>query len=752
MTLKARITAISATILFAVGAAFAGDGVWSRVETSRARSVRADVRGKPRTFKAFALNRGALQRLLRLAPEEFETGSLIVTVPMPDGTLGRFRIEHSLIVEPGLAAKFPELAATFRGVGIDDPTATIRFDLMQKGFHAMILRAGTTTYVDPAGDSDYYVAYEKTALPEPDEPFVCRTNENDLTGLLTAAESQSAAVAAPEVANGSTLRTYRLALAATGEYTAFTGGTVASALAAQVVSMNRVNAVYERELAIRMVIIANNDQIVYTNSSTDPYTNNNGSTMLTQNTTNLNNVIGTANFDIGHVFSTGGGGVAVLNGPCGGNKAKGVTGSPAPVGDGFDIDYVAHEMGHQFGAPHTFNGTTGNCGGGNRSGTSALEPGSGITIMAYAGICGAEDLALHSIDTFAVKSLEQISAFKEAAGNCGLASSTGNTPPTVTSPGNFTVPQQTPFALTATATDINGDTLTYDWQEYDFGAQAPPNTDADGQARPIFRSYNPTAGGTRYFPSLQYILNNDNVPPQTYNCGRTAACLTGEIMSALGRTMTFQVVVRDNRPNGGGIATATSQVSVTTSSGPFRVTAPNTGVTLAGNSSSLVTWSVNDTNVAPVSATNVDILLSTDGGLTFPTVLAASTPNDGSESVTLPNINTSTARIKVQGTGKIFFDISNANFAINAVAVSVTLSGRVMTSDGRGVKSARVVLTDPDGVSVTVATGARGVFSFPNVLGGRTYTVSVQSRRFQYAPQTVVVGSTNVTGILFQPI
>ena len=368
--------------------------------------------------------------------------------------------------------KFPELR-TYSGQGIDDPSATVRFDFINGAFHSQILSTKGTILVDPyfkRGDTENYISYRKDTVDRTDD-FICHFKENkQLQSLLEIKETLPFGENAPNVISGATLRSYRLALAATGEYTAAVGGgTVAGGLAAQVVVMNRVNGVYEKDVTLRMVVIANNNLIVYTNGGTDPYTNNDGFTMLGQNQSNLDTVIGTANYDIGHVFSTGGGGVASLQSPCNaGTKAQGVTGLPSPLGDPFAIDFVAHEMGHQWGANHTFNGISGSCNG-NRVNAFSFEPGSGITIMAYAGICGSQNLAGNSIDTFHLRSLDVIVAFSQVnnGNTCDVETATGNTPPTITltTPGPYNIPKQTPFSLTATATDINGDSLTYDWQQ-----------------------------------------------------------------------------------------------------------------------------------------------------------------------------------------------------------------------------------------------------------------------------------------------
>ncbi|MGA7733393.1 MAG: S-layer homology domain-containing protein, partial [Chloroflexia bacterium] len=321
-----------------------------------------------------------------------------------------------------------------------------------------------------------------------------------------------------------------------------------------------------------------------------------------------------------------------------------------PVGDPFDIDYVAHEMGHQYRGNHTFNGTTSNCSGGNRNGSTAWEPGSGSTIMAYAGICGSEDLQPHSDPYFHVGSFDEISAFTQVGGGnaCAAITNTGNNFPTVDAGPAYTIPNQTPFKLTGSATDPDGDALTYNWEQFDIGTQSPPNTDNGN--RPIFRSFEPVPVPYRYLPRLSDILGN--------------TLTFGEAYPTTNRNLTFRLTARDNRAGAGGVNYDEVDLTVTTTSGPFDVTSPNTAVTWPGGSNQTVTWDVANTTAAPVSCANVDLTLSTDGGAIFPNTLAAGTPNDGTEQIVVPNVNTTTARVMAQCSDNIFLDISDTNFTI----------------------------------------------------------------------------------------
>ena len=547
-----------------------------------------------------------------------------LTLPYPDGSNHAFSIKRNQTLHPDLNAKFQEIM-TLDGYALDGSGAFAKWDITPQGFHAMIMIPGkSTVFIDPylKGNTEYYIVYEKDAF---------FTDKKKECGVVSASKGKPGPTV--KLAFGTCeLRTYRLALSATGEYTAFQGGTVALAQAAQATTMNRVNGVYEKDIAITMVIVPNNNLIVYTSTTTDPFTNGTPGTMITQNQTTCDGQIGSANYDIGHVFGTNSGGLAGLGVVCtGGQKARGVTGSSAPVGDPFDIDYVAHEMGHQFGGNHTQNN---NC---NSVAAARREPGSASTIMGYAGIC-APDVQSNSDDYFHGYNLGEISAEILSGGHtCEVITALNNAAPTITSAGgNISVPISTPFILTGVATDPDGDVLTYLWEQMDNEATTQPPV-ATATGGPNFRSFDPSTNPSRYFPNLVALAANGP--------------FTWEVLPSVARVMDFRLTVKDNHAVGACNAYADVTVTTVAAAGPFVVTYPtNTGITWGSGSTQTVTWSVANTTAAPISCANVKILLSLDGGVTYPIVLAANTPNDGTQAITVPNASTTTARVMVMST------------------------------------------------------------------------------------------------------
>ena len=602
----------------------------------------------PEQFKTFRLDESAMGSFLSALPNESDinmaTGGVEIRLPNPDGGFTAYRVWYSPIMAPALATAYPAIR-TYAGINLENPVERIRFDVTPHGFHAMTYGGGSSIFIDPyakGNTQDYICYYKKDFVKKESERMICNVGD-DIT------------VDVPEKVNGAEFagdcgirHEYRLALACSGEYATFHGGTVALALAAMNTTMNRVNGVFEKDGAIRMVIIGNNNLVVYTNAATDPFTNplDDGIT-IGENQTNMDLVIGTANYDIGHVFTNSGSGLAQTPAACIGGKARATTGSTSPVGDPFDIDYVAHEMGHQFSSNHTqYNDAC------NRNNATAIEPGSASTIMGYAGVC-APFVAIHSDAYFATSSILEIRNYVAtgAGSTCDNAVSVPNSSPTVTGSANYFIPLSTPFLLTASATDPDG-TLTYCWEQIDtYTAPTQPmpplSTNLTG---PVFRSLTPTAVPRRVFPNLTDLFNN--VTP------------TWEVLPSVARAMNFRVTVRDNVATAGCTGEASNTVTTVAGTGPFVVTSPNTAVSYVGNSVQTITWNVAGTTAAPINCANVDILLTTDGGANFLTVVA-NTPNDGSQSVTIPNISTTTARIWIRCSNNIFFDVSNVNFSVS---------------------------------------------------------------------------------------
>lgn len=632
---------------------FGQENYWSKLKENRISKENLNPRWTtPNTFSLYQLDLEKIKSDLKNAPQRFSNDeSLIIKFPDSNGKIIDYIVQEASVMEPELQAKFPEIRS-YTGWQKNHPENSIRFSVTPStGISVMYFDNWEVSYLDSyARDNSAFILYKRKDLPKNDRLFECNI-EDQLDHLKT----NGSTMKAPLVSDGQ-FRRYRLALSATGEYTAFHGGTVALAMAAMATTMTRVNGIYEKTISTTLTMIANNSLIVYTNATTDPYTNGNPSSMITQNQTNTTTVIGSANYDIGHVFGTNSGGLAGLGVVCVTNsKARGVTGSGAPINDPFDIDYVAHEMGHQFGANHTFRAATSSCSG-NANNSTAYEPGSGSTIMAYAGICGTANNVQNNSDAyFHAASILEMYAVLQRSTDCAVKTSNNNGVPTADAGSDYSIPKGTAFVLTGTGTDPNGDPITYLWEQYDNtnNTQPPVSTATAG---PIYRSLTPTTSPSRYLPVLSSVVANNLVPKW-------------EVTPSVARTLNFSLVVNDNRGTGNQAARDAMVVNVT-DDGPFTVTSQATGATFDGNSTIPVNWNVAGTNTGAINTQNVTILLSKDGGLTFNTVLAASVPNNGSATVTLPNENVSSARIMVKALNNIYYALNSASFAINQIVLA----------------------------------------------------------------------------------
>ena len=796
---------------------------------------------RPDRFRSWTLDRGAFTGA---AAASRAGGATTVSLPGPDGGLQRFALQPTTVMEAGLAALHPEIS-TWAGRGLDDPAASVRVDLGPLGLHASVRSPGGAWYVDPAytRDRGAYLSYwGRDLTTSPHGTFT----EQDGSGLAdaeaalgdAAPEPAAPEAAAPEAAApaaagpsiGGVLRTYRLALVSDPSYAEYFG--TENVLAAKVALINRVDQIYEDDLSIRLVLIDGTDRLNLDTPARATGANGPCGTEpcflpqslractiqgLLRNTNVLGRLVGADAYDIGHLaLGNSGGGVAGLGVVGGKGKAIGCTGIPTPVGDFYAVDYVAHEIGHQFGGNHTFNGVERNCSGRNRNAATSVEPGSGSSIMAYAGICAQDDLQPHSDPYFSERSLAEITAFTRSrrpavselqtvwlrgfsgsdafrltfrgattrpiirgenyteagiraalkalptvpagadltvtaiggartrvddggfqvffggslgevdvpslaldrpqgvtgtvaearhggpATNAGVVTPTGNTPPVVKAPASHVIPVRTPFALQGTATDADGDVLTYLWEQNDAGGKdGTALLDPVKRDGPLFRMFGtaldadayrpgtygspgvnaPSTNPRRVFPDLRQVLAG-NTNARTGDCvgarpgddepasQRLVDCYSEFLPTSAytgqdGRaSLHFRLTARDNRPGGGGVASADTTVQVAATGGPFLVTSQTGGEVYRPGSTQTVRWDVAGTSAAPVGATQVRVTLSRDGGRTWPVVLAEATPNDGAQSVTVPPGETATARIRVEAVGNVFFAVNAAPFTV----------------------------------------------------------------------------------------
>lgn len=668
---------------------------WVKIKSQAAAAPHEDIRQ----------NRKSLQR---------------IQLPDAAGSLQGYYLFESPILSEDFAKAYPDIH-TYVLRHVSNPKLSGRLMITQKYFHAVLLDGSQILQIRPddlLNPKSYSIGtFDENEEQDTAEKFCgemeeLESDKKDKNSGNRVLKNLGAGF------SNETRRTYNLAIVTTGEFHDGNGGTVAAATAVVVAAVNGIQAIYDRELSIRFNLLT---PVIYTDYTTDPFDETSGTsrTLMAADAVGMN--FASANYDIGHVFHDSnqapdvfsGGGVAILGGVCRSNntgvgvgrlKGRGWSGSSNNSSSGF-IRLAAHEFGHMFGAPHTFNGTGSNCTS-NISSNNGYEIGSGTTIMSYRGICGAQNVPSSGLDDdyFHSSSLENMYNFITTTGSCGVLTSTGNTAPVGNAGPTYTIPGETPFILTGTATDADGDNISYCWEQFDedgpgtptqglIGAAAAANADA-----PLFRSFPPSNLPYRIFPEISNVLAGTNTG------------LDFEALPSVNRSMDFVLIVRDNHTNGGGIQCSGTTINVDASTGPFVINSQNTPTawTADGTNTATINWDVAGTTGGSVNAANVDIFFSDDGGQSFPYTLVAGTPNDGSHNITIPNYPTFTGRIKVQASNNIFFDVNNAdiNITSSCFAQGASMSPDAQLTATRGDAALNLTLSPDFGTAITAFNGS----------------------------------------------
>jgi hypothetical protein len=759
-----RLLCLVGGLLLGFSSVQAQSAFFTPVSLERARLSAAIRATRVPTAKAYQINEIALSTHLHQAPPEIQTGStpLRLSIPLPNGTSEVFLLRETQTLSPALAAENPTFK-TYAGYGEAHAGYVVRLSMTSLGFDATIWGVdGDAVYfvkTSASRDNDIYQSYFSRDYKQvaPTRAFgpslrcgaidaATTTAQPTLPGF-TRASKNARATEPNSLSMGGAIRTFRLAVATTGEWTLNAGGypdvsdtlTIrTNALAKITAAVNRLNGIFERDLASRFVLVnppvSSEKNLLFSDPTTDPYDNTDKPAQLDTNQRVLTKLVGTANFDIGHLFGTTGGGVASIRSLCdNAEKGQGYSARELETGDPFVVDYVAHELGHQFGMNHTYNQADASGACTTRNAETAYEVASGVSIMSYVGICSDRNLQQYvdaTIPAFHLISLGEAALFMATStSGCGTSAGTNTVPSVSVSAPSYSIPRLTPFQLTASARDTDSNDagkLLYSWEQLDLapspsGVKGIPvdtyDMDDDSIKRPLFRTYPSIASPTRTYPSMPFILNpqlnavpGENQPALTYTgthptgapgatCATGTTCVMGERLPAVARELNFHAIVRDQR---GGVVGTPVTLTVVNTPGAFRLTAFDTASAVAGNSAQTITWNVVDTDKAPINTANVRILFSADGGQTFPTTLLASTPNSGSAVVRMPNVSTDKGRIKLEAVGNVYFDINNANLSVTA-GTSQTL-GTLATSTS--------VCAGGTAIASVSATGGTGPYTY----------------------------------------
>lgn len=566
-----------------------------------------------------------------------------ITIPLIDNKYVELTLHPCSNFSPELAAKYPGILSYCGQVA----GTTVSIDVYNNKIQVFLLTNGKASFIEPDIHTSnlYHLSSGISTSTDSFEKFNCQNQDPAIDPTqLNPANFRSI----PQLKTS--LRTYRLALAVTGEFARTHGSTKEAVIAAVNAHLSRINTVYRIEHGIQFQLVPNNDTLIFMDPDTDPYANGNVNSMLEQNPKTLNERIGLNNYDIGHVFGTNAGGVALLNSACNALKGAGVS-CTFGIFSGLQFYLIpCHEIGHQFSATHIFNF----CDNDNETSSSAYEPGSGSTIMSYAGAsnCGANYVQGISDPYFHVFSLQQVKTYSRngVGALCGTDKVSTNEEPVsmISQPALTTIPISTPFELTGAAIDDTPLNLSYTWEEMDLGQKSPLG--APMGTAPLFRSIPPDSMTTRVFPRLSSVLNN-------------LKSIT-EVLPTITRPLNFRFTVRDNDPTGGGVHWSELAIQSTSQSGPFKVNSFNITDTVFRSGLEYISWQVANTETAPVNTKLVNIYLSDEGGLHYPVLLKSQTPNDGGEWVKFPDYAINKARIKIKGHQNVFFDLNDADLTI----------------------------------------------------------------------------------------